>query len=109
MGGPLLWKVDETIADAAAVRPWIAVPAGGIRSLGYLECSARGILLIENSEPFEQVCRQGGITDRWLHNLERALSQLVSAVGMEVEFWRQGQSFIRLPINSPRRVARRFR
>jgi hypothetical protein len=59
-------KVDETIANAAAVRPWIAVPAGGIRSLGYLECSARGILLIENSEPFEQVCAQDGITDRWL-------------------------------------------
>jgi hypothetical protein len=144
LSGPLLWKVDETIANAAAVQPWIAVPAGGIRSLGYLECSARGILLIENSEPFEQVCLKAGITDRWLcvwnegnpskrlirfladlalpvaawcdldaygirmiHNLERALSRPVSAVGMEVEFWRRGPKLRQTPeqLTKARRVA----
>jgi hypothetical protein len=33
MSGPLIWKVEETLANATAVRPWIAVPALGIRSL----------------------------------------------------------------------------
>ncbi|MEV4845107.1 Wadjet anti-phage system protein JetD domain-containing protein [Micromonospora matsumotoense] len=66
LSGPLAWVIDGTVADAAAARPWIAVPAHGVRTLGYVDCAAHGILLVENTEAFEKVCLLGGVTDRWL-------------------------------------------
>jgi hypothetical protein len=66
ISGPLVWKTDETIADAASAAPWIAVPARGVRSLGEVECEAVGIFVIENTEAFEKVCTTPGISDRWL-------------------------------------------
>lgn len=66
MSGPLVWKTDGTIADAATARPWIAVPARGIRALGDVECDAVGIFVVENVEAFEKVCATDKISERWL-------------------------------------------
>jgi hypothetical protein len=66
ISGPLVWKTDETIADAGASAPWIAVPARGIRALGEVECGAVGIFVVENTEAFEKVCVTEGIAERWL-------------------------------------------
>jgi hypothetical protein len=66
LSGPLVWKTEETIANAAGVAPWIAVPARGVRSLGEVECKAIGIFVVENTEAFEKVCMAPGIAERWL-------------------------------------------
>lgn len=64
--GPLTWVAEGTIADAAACRPWLSVPAQGLRTLGYTTCAAHGILLIENLEAFERVCELPEVSERWL-------------------------------------------
>jgi hypothetical protein len=64
--GPLVWRVGRVAADAAVAEPWIAVPASGIRAAGIIRCDAAGVLLVENSDTFEQVCVRPAITRRWL-------------------------------------------
>jgi len=64
--GPLIWRVGRVAADAAVAEPWIALPAGGIHAAGIIRCDAVGVLLIENSDTFEQVCRMPALTERWL-------------------------------------------
>jgi hypothetical protein len=66
MRGPLRWCVGTVIADAAACRPWLGLPAHGLLSLGLIESNAIGVLLIENKDAFEQVCKLPNIADRWL-------------------------------------------
>ncbi len=66
MRGPLLWRVDNVIADTAACRPWLGLPAKGLLSLGVIDCSAVGVLLVENQEAFTEVCNTPGIADHWL-------------------------------------------
>ena len=66
MRGPLTWISGDTIADASASTPWIGLPALGLRTLGYKRFTARGILLVENSEAFEKVCGMPEIVDSWL-------------------------------------------
>ncbi len=66
MRGPLRWQVDTVIADAAACHPWLGLPARGLLSLGLIDCSAVGVLLIENEDAFTQVCKHPEIADRWL-------------------------------------------
>jgi hypothetical protein len=66
MRGPLRWRVDTVIADAAACRPWLGLPAGGLRSLGLIDSSAVGVLLIENEDAFAQVCKLPDVADQWL-------------------------------------------
>lgn len=66
MRGPLRWRVDTVIADAAACHPWLGLPARGLLSLGLIDCSAVGVLLIENEDTFTEVCKHPKIADRWL-------------------------------------------
>ena len=46
--------------------PWIGLPSKGIQIVGRIERSARGVLVVENSDTFQQVCLLAGVTDRWL-------------------------------------------
>lgn len=64
--GPLRWMVGDVIADASACEPWIGLPANGLRSLGILESSARGVLIMENKSNFERVCAIPDVVDGWL-------------------------------------------
>lgn len=66
--GPLHWTDGSvTIADAAAARPWIAIPARTAQTYGELDHSkAQGVLVIENLDTFEAVCRHSAVPDSWL-------------------------------------------
>lgn len=64
--GPLVWQLGRVAADAAVAEPWIGVPAKGIHAAGVTRCTARGILLVENSDTFEQVCKASEIIGQWL-------------------------------------------
>jgi len=64
--GPLLWRMGRVAADAAVAEPWVAVPASGIHAAGIISCDAVGILLMENSDTFEQVCEMPEIAGQWL-------------------------------------------
>jgi hypothetical protein len=64
--GPLIWRLGRVAADAAVAKPWIAVPGKGLHAAGIVSCTADGVLLMENSDTFEQVCKIPEITERWL-------------------------------------------
>lgn len=67
MRGPLQWRIGGVIADASASRPWIGLPAEGMRLVGTLEVSAvRGVLFVENQDTFQQVCGRDDVVGRWL-------------------------------------------
>jgi len=92
LSGPLVWTFNETVADAAAAHPWIAVPAGGIRKLGYIKCSSQGILVVENSEAFEKVCLLDDITGRWLcvwneGNASKRLMRFLANLNLPIAAW----------------------
>lgn len=92
LSGPLVWTFNDTVADAAAAHPWIAVPAEGVRKLGYISCAAQGILVIENSEAFEKVCLLGDITVRWLcvwnqGNPSKRLMRFVAELNLPIAAW----------------------
>lgn len=64
--GPLRWTVGSVAADATKGHPWIGLPSEGIHIVGRIERDARGVLIVENSDAFKQVCLISGVTDRWL-------------------------------------------
>jgi hypothetical protein len=66
--GPLHWSDGTTtIADAATARPWIAIPAQSAQTHGKLDHSqAQGVLVIENLDTFEAICRHSAVPDTWL-------------------------------------------
>jgi hypothetical protein len=64
--GPLRWSIGSVIADASKGRPWIGLPHEGVRLVGQVQRSARGVLVIENSDTFQQVCQRQDISDTWL-------------------------------------------
>ncbi|GIH24610.1 hypothetical protein Aph01nite_29200 [Acrocarpospora phusangensis] len=64
--GPLTWTLGSVAADANVARPWIALPARGIRAAGNVSCSAVGVLIVENADTFEKVCKIPGVPERWL-------------------------------------------
>ncbi|MDT9700280.1 Wadjet anti-phage system protein JetD domain-containing protein [Streptomyces sp. P17] len=65
--GPLSWRIGEVAADAAVAQPWVGLPSQGIRVIGQAHCSARGVLVIENSDTFGVVCRRlPELTSQWL-------------------------------------------
>jgi hypothetical protein len=64
--GPLLWRVGRVAANAAVATPWVAVPANGLQVAGIVGCDADGVLLIENSDTFEQVCAMPKVIETWL-------------------------------------------
>lgn len=92
LSGPLVWTFNDTVADAAAAHPWIAVPAEGVRKLGYITCSAQGIFVIENAEAFEKVCLLDDITDRWLcvwhqGNPSKRLMRFLAELNLPIAAW----------------------
>jgi hypothetical protein len=92
LSGPLTWTSTDTIADAAATYPWIAVPIEGIRKVGRITCSAEGIFVVENSEPFEKVCLLEGITERWLcvwnqGNPSKRLMRFLADLNLPIAAW----------------------
>lgn len=64
--GPLRWTVGSVVADAMTSYPWIGLPSGGIHLIGRIERHAAGVLVVENSDTFRQVCLRPDVTDRWL-------------------------------------------
>jgi Uncharacterized protein conserved in bacteria C-term(DUF2220) len=64
--GPLEWWIGSVAADANITEPWIGLPARGLHAAGDLRCTAAGILLIENADSFEQVCKVVGVAKNWL-------------------------------------------
>ncbi len=64
--GPLLWRHGNAIADAARSHPWIGLPREGMQLVGEIECSATGVLIIENAETFNKVNAIEEVTKSWL-------------------------------------------
>lgn len=64
--GPLRWSIGSVIADASKGRPWIGLPTEGVRLVGQIQHSARGVLVVENSDTFQQICQRQDISDTWL-------------------------------------------
>ncbi|WP_327042837.1 DUF2220 domain-containing protein [Micromonospora ureilytica] len=64
--GPLKWSLGSVAADASVALPWIALPAKGLRAAGNVECRAVGVLLVENADTFEKVCKVPGVPEEWL-------------------------------------------
>jgi hypothetical protein len=64
--GPLRWTVGSVAADATKGHPWIGLPSGGIHIVGRIERAAHGVLVVENSDTFQQVCLLSDVTDQWL-------------------------------------------
>jgi len=64
--GPLRWSLGSVAADASVAVPWISLPARGLRAAGDVECQAVGVLLVENADTFEKVCKVSGVPDEWL-------------------------------------------
>jgi hypothetical protein len=64
--GPLVWRLGRVAADAGVAEPWISLPAKGLHAAGIVRCTAEGVLLVENSDTFEQICRIPEIVERWL-------------------------------------------
>lgn len=64
--GPLQWRMGTVVADAATSRPWIAMPAHGLWRMGSVACTARGILIVENDDTHQFLCRQPELAEDWL-------------------------------------------
>ena len=64
--GPLRWSIGSVIADASKGKPWIGLPTEGVRLVGRIQRSAHGVLIIENSDTFQQVCQRQDISGTWL-------------------------------------------
>ena len=64
--GPLSWSIGSVIADASKSQPWIGMPTEGVSLLRRIHHSAHGVLVIENSDTFQQVCQRQDISDTWL-------------------------------------------
>ncbi len=65
--GPLRWTADNIIMDAAAARPWVAIPARSAQQFGTLDYSrAHGVLIVENLDTFEAICRHSDVPNTWL-------------------------------------------
>lgn len=64
--GPLEWWLGSVAADASITEPWIGLPAKGLYAAGDLRCHAIGVMIVENADTFEQVCKIPGIAKDWL-------------------------------------------
>jgi hypothetical protein len=64
--GRLCWSVGPVVADAMRGHPWIGLPSGGIHVVGQIERDVRGVLVVENADAFQFVCRRPDVTDTWL-------------------------------------------
>ena len=65
--GPLSWTSGSTIVDARLAYPWVAIPARSAQQYGNLDHSAaQGVLVVENLDTFEAICRHSPVTHTWL-------------------------------------------
>jgi hypothetical protein len=65
--GPLTWQVDNRAAVLADfVDPWVGLPIRALIESDLGTKRPRGLLLVENSENFEQVCRNTSVPETWL-------------------------------------------
>lgn len=91
--GPLTWTTDNVAVDASAARPWVAIPARSAQQFGMLDYSgASGVLIIENLDTFEAICRHSDIPDRWLclwgHGyVNNSLASLVGLISKPTVSW----------------------
>ena len=91
--GPLFWTMELTAADARMARPWVAIPARSAQQYGTLDYSeAQGVLVIENLDTFEAICRHSTAPDTWLclwgHGyVNNSLTGLVRAIDRVTACW----------------------
>lgn len=64
--GPLQWSMGRVAADASVAKPWVSLPSKGLHAAGLISCAAVGVLLIENSDTFQQVCGVPDVVANWL-------------------------------------------
>ena len=91
--GPLSWTAGSTAVDAHVARPWVAIPARSAQQYGTLDYSkAQGVLVIENLDTFEAICRHSTAPDTWLclwgHGyVNNSLISLVRAIHRVTACW----------------------
>jgi len=64
--GPLRWSIERVAADAGVAQPWVSLPSKGLHVAGLVSCEAVGVLLVENSDTFQQVCGIPEVVATWL-------------------------------------------
>lgn len=91
--GPLSWTSESTIVDAYLAHPWVAIPARSAQQYGALDYSrAQGVLVIENLDTFEAICRHSPVPDNWLclwgHGyVNNSLVSLVKTINRVTACW----------------------
>jgi Uncharacterized protein conserved in bacteria C-term(DUF2220) len=91
--GPLSWTAGTTAVDARVARPWVSIPARSAQQYGTLDYSqAEGVLVIENLDTFEAICRHSTAPDTWLclwgHGyVNNSLTGLVKAIDRATACW----------------------
>lgn len=91
--GPLSWTAGSTAVDARIARPWVSIPARSAQQYGTLDYSqAQGVLVIENLDTFEAICRHSTVPETWLclwgHGyVNNSLTGLVRAIGRVTACW----------------------
>jgi hypothetical protein len=91
--GPLSWNAGSTIVDAKLAYPWVSIPARSALRYGTLNHSATaGVLVVENLDTFEVICRHSSVTDTWLclwgHGyVNNSLVDLVKSMNKPTACW----------------------
>jgi hypothetical protein len=91
--GPLRWSAGTTIVDAAIARPWAAIPARSAQQFGTLDViGVRGVLVVENLDTFEAICRHSTVHERWLclwgsGYVNHSLISLVQMINRPMACW----------------------
>jgi len=91
--GPLRWIAGSTAADARITHPWVSIPARSAQQYGTLDYSqAQGVLVIENLDTFEAICRHSTVPETWLclwgHGyVNNSLTSLVHAIDRTTACW----------------------
>jgi hypothetical protein len=91
--GPLFWISGSTVVDAHIARPWVAIPARSAQQYGTLDYSrVQGVLVIENLDTFEAICRRSSAPDTWLclwgHGyVNNSLADLVRVINRVTACW----------------------
>jgi len=91
--GPLRWIAGSTAVDARITHPWVSIPARSAQQYGTLDYSqAQGVLVIENLDTFEAICRHSTVPETWLclwgHGyVNNSLTSLVHAIDRTTACW----------------------
>jgi hypothetical protein len=91
--GPLRWMAGSTAVDACIAHPWVSIPARSAQHYGTLDYSqAQGMLVIENLDTFEAICRHSTVPETWLclwghGDVNNGLTSLVHAIDRTTACW----------------------